>query len=93
MPLPGEFDDGRATLIPDIFPTGYFGTRLAEVRAGNMAVYGAVTACRGLSNSFANGGFDSLGVLTQREPLTHMLEAYRAFDARQPGWIKLKLEP
>ncbi|MCP3722382.1 glutathione-dependent formaldehyde dehydrogenase [Paraburkholderia sp. CNPSo 3272] len=38
-------------------------------------------------------GFDPLGVLTQREPLTHVLDAYRAFDAREPGWIKVKLEP
>lgn len=39
------------------------------------------------------GGFDPLSVLTHREPLTHVLDAYRAFDAREPGWIKVKLEP
>ncbi len=39
------------------------------------------------------GAFDPLGVLTHREPLMNVLDAYRAFDAREPGWIKVKLEP
>ncbi|MEX3686852.1 zinc-dependent alcohol dehydrogenase [Paraburkholderia sp. BR14263] len=38
-------------------------------------------------------GFDPRSVLTQREPLTEVLDAYRAFDEREPGWIKVKLEP
>lgn len=32
-------------------------------------------------------------ILTQREPMTSVSEAYNAFDKRQPGWIKVKLEP
>jgi threonine dehydrogenase-like Zn-dependent dehydrogenase len=32
-------------------------------------------------------------VLTQQEPLTSAIEAYKQFDLRQPGWIKVKLEP
>jgi threonine dehydrogenase-like Zn-dependent dehydrogenase len=32
-------------------------------------------------------------ILTQREPLTSAIDAYKAFDKRQPGWIKVKLEP
>lgn len=32
-------------------------------------------------------------VLTQVEPLTSVIDAYKAFDTRQPGWIKVKLEP
>jgi threonine dehydrogenase-like Zn-dependent dehydrogenase len=32
-------------------------------------------------------------VLTQREPVTGALEAYQAFDTRQPGWIKVELLP
>jgi threonine dehydrogenase-like Zn-dependent dehydrogenase len=34
-----------------------------------------------------------LGVLTPREPITDAIEAYRAFGRREPGWIKVKLEP
>jgi len=30
-------------------------------------------------------------VLTQREPLTNVLDAYSAFDRRQPGWMKVLL--
>jgi threonine dehydrogenase-like Zn-dependent dehydrogenase len=32
-------------------------------------------------------------ILTKREPLMSSLEAYKAFDQRQPGWIKVELEP
>ncbi len=32
-------------------------------------------------------------VLTEREPLMSAIDAYKAFDERQPGWIKVKLEP
>jgi threonine dehydrogenase-like Zn-dependent dehydrogenase len=41
----------------------------------------------------ANGSFDPISVLTQREPITNAIEAYQSFDAREPGWIKVKLEP
>jgi len=30
-------------------------------------------------------------ILTNREPLTDVIEAYKAFDKRQPGWIKVAL--
>ena len=32
-------------------------------------------------------------VLTQTEPMTGALDAYKAFDTRQPGWIKVELKP
>lgn len=32
-------------------------------------------------------------VLTQREPLTSAIDAYTTFNERQPGWVKVKLEP
>src|SRR5947207_12765731 len=31
--------------------------------------------------------------LDQREPLIEVIEAYKAFDQRQPGWIKVVLIP
>lgn len=40
-----------------------------------------------------NGSLDPAEILTQREPLTSAIEAYKAFDKREPGWIKVKLEP
>ena len=39
------------------------------------------------------GAVDPTRVLTQHEPLTAALDAYRAFDTRQPGWIKVELTP
>lgn len=32
-------------------------------------------------------------ILTQREPLTDVIEAYKTFDKRQPGWVKVELLP
>lgn len=36
---------------------------------------------------------DPTSVLTQVEQLTSAIEAYKAFDEREPGWVKVKLEP
>ena len=32
-------------------------------------------------------------VLSQHEPMTAAIEAYRAFDLRRPGWLKVELSP
>jgi len=32
-------------------------------------------------------------ILSHRQPLGEVIEAYQAFDKREPGWIKVKLEP
>lgn len=39
------------------------------------------------------GTIDPTLVLTQREPLSSAIEAYRMFDKRCPGWIKVELTP
>lgn len=46
-----------------------------------------------LINWVRNGTIDPLLVLTQREPITSAIEAYEAFDRREPGWMKVELEP
>jgi threonine dehydrogenase-like Zn-dependent dehydrogenase len=39
--LPEEVDDDRAITISDIFPTGYFGAEIAEIKTGDtVAVFG-----------------------------------------------------
>ena len=38
------------------------------------------------------GALDPAEILTQVEPMTSVIEAYKAFDQRRPGWIKVKLE-
>ncbi|HXH12961.1 MAG TPA: zinc-dependent alcohol dehydrogenase [Alphaproteobacteria bacterium] len=40
-----------------------------------------------------SGEINPVSILTQHEPLGSAVEAYRAFDERQPGWVKVKLEP
>ena len=39
------------------------------------------------------GAIDPTAILTQREPLVSVIEAYREFDRRKPGWIKVELVP
>jgi threonine dehydrogenase-like Zn-dependent dehydrogenase len=36
---------------------------------------------------------DPREVLTKREPLTAAIDAFKAFDQRQPGWMKVELLP
>jgi threonine dehydrogenase-like Zn-dependent dehydrogenase len=39
--LPAELDDDQAILLSDIFPTGYFGADIAEIKSGDsVAVFG-----------------------------------------------------
>ena len=46
-----------------------------------------------LLDKVVSGVLDPAKVLTNVEPLSSVIDAYRAFDTRQPGWIKVKLEP
>lgn len=39
------------------------------------------------------GRVDPSRILTQDEPLTDAISAFKAFDTHQSGWIKVKLEP
>jgi threonine dehydrogenase-like Zn-dependent dehydrogenase len=39
------------------------------------------------------GAVEPTEVLTHVQPLTSAIEAYRSFDARKPGWMKVELEP
>ncbi|MEI6001707.1 glutathione-dependent formaldehyde dehydrogenase [Paraburkholderia bengalensis] len=72
------------------FPIGEAMNRNLSVRMGNCN-HRAITPK--LVELVRNGSFDPLAVLTQCEPITNAIAAYRAFDTREPGWIKVKLEP
>jgi threonine dehydrogenase-like Zn-dependent dehydrogenase len=39
------------------------------------------------------GKVDPLKVLTETEPMTDAIEAYKAFDKRKSGWVKVELKP
>ncbi|GGD69908.1 zinc-dependent alcohol dehydrogenase [Caballeronia grimmiae] len=72
------------------FPTGQAMNKNLTIKMGNCN-HRAITPH--LIERVHNGSFDPLRVLTTREPLTHVIDAYHAFDQRQPGWIKVALEP
>jgi threonine dehydrogenase-like Zn-dependent dehydrogenase len=40
-----------------------------------------------------NGSVDPAEVLTQIEPMADVIEAYKRFDRRSPGWVKVMLQP
>jgi threonine dehydrogenase-like Zn-dependent dehydrogenase len=40
-----------------------------------------------------SGAVDPVAVLSQVEPLASAIDAYEAFDRRQPGWMKVELQP
>lgn len=44
-----------------------------------------------LVDKVRDGTVDPRDILTQYESLDSALDAYKAFDSRQPGWIKVKL--
>ncbi len=46
-----------------------------------------------LLNLVASNVVQPTRILTQVEPLTSVIEAYKAFDQRQAGWIKVELTP
>lgn len=46
-----------------------------------------------LIDMILTGVIDPTEVLTQHESFDAALDAYKAFDKREPGWIKVKLEP
>ena len=39
------------------------------------------------------GAIDPMKVLTELEPMSDAIDAFERFDRRQPGWIKVELEP
>jgi len=41
----------------------------------------------------ASGAVDPAQVLTKAEPMTDVIEAYKAFDRRAAGWTKVELKP
>jgi threonine dehydrogenase-like Zn-dependent dehydrogenase len=47
----------------------------------------------GLLSKIASGAADPATVWTQQEAIPAAIEAYEAFDRREPGWTKVIIEP
>jgi threonine dehydrogenase-like Zn-dependent dehydrogenase len=76
--LPVDLGDDRAIMLSDIFPTGCFGADIAGIKPGDtVAVFGC-------------GSVGQFTIVSAR--LMHagriFADAYKAFDSRQPGWMK-----
>lgn len=73
-----------------VFPIGIAMNKNLTVRMGNCNHRKYVPA---LLELVRIGAIDPVAILSRREPLTSALDAYKAFDKRQPGWIKVALQP
>jgi threonine dehydrogenase-like Zn-dependent dehydrogenase len=73
-----------------VFPIGMAMNRNLTVNMGNCNHRKYIPK---LVNMVRSRMVDPLSVLTQTEPITDAIEAYKAFDKRQPGWIKVELKP
>ena len=71
-------------------PMGTIQQRNLTVRGGNCNHRKYMPMLVGL---VATGAVDPTEILTNTEPLTNAIEAYEAFDRREPGWIKVELQP
>jgi threonine dehydrogenase-like Zn-dependent dehydrogenase len=71
------------------FPLGTALNRNLTVRAGNCDHRRYVP---GLLSRIAGGHADPSQVMTQQETIPSAIDAYEAFDRREPGWTKVVLE-
>jgi len=81
---------GVYPMTANAFPIGAAFNRNLTVRMGNCNHRAYEPKLVGL---VASGRFDPATVITKREPVMGAIDAYAAFDERDPGWIKVALDP
>ncbi|MDC0743817.1 zinc-dependent alcohol dehydrogenase [Polyangium mundeleinium] len=72
------------------FPIGIAMSRNLTVNMGNCPHRRFIPK---LLDLVASGVVDPTKILTNREPLVSVIDAYKAFDRRMPGWVKVELAP
>jgi threonine dehydrogenase-like Zn-dependent dehydrogenase len=72
------------------FPIGQAMNRNLTIKAGNCNHRAYVPHLVDLVRS---GVIDPAQILSKIEPMTNVIEAYKAFDKREPGWLKTELRP
>ncbi|WP_261663444.1 hypothetical protein [Deinococcus sp. Marseille-Q6407] len=72
------------------YPIGKAMNKNLTVRMGNC---NHRTIIPKLVDLVAAGVVDPAKVLTEHEHMHSAIDAYKAFDKRQPGWIKVELKP
>jgi threonine dehydrogenase-like Zn-dependent dehydrogenase len=73
----------------DSFPVGTAMNRNLTIKLGNCNHRRYVP---GLLSRIASGAADPTTVWTQQEAMPTAIEAYEAFDRREPGWTKVVIE-
>lgn len=76
--------------LAERFPLGEAMNRNLTIRMGNCNHRRYLPM---LVRLVASGALSPERVLTQHEPMRDAIAAYRAFDRREPGWIKVELTP
>lgn len=72
------------------FPIGMAMNKNLTIKMGNCNHRKYIP---GLIELVRSGAVDPLKILTRREPMTSVIEAYKTFAEHKPGWIKVELEP
>jgi threonine dehydrogenase-like Zn-dependent dehydrogenase len=72
------------------FPIGKAMNKNLSVRSGNCNHRKYIPR---LVDMIRTDVFNPSSVLTNLEPLTSAIEAYKLFERREPGWIKVELLP
>ena len=82
--------------IVGLYPEGRL-FRIGEAMDKNLTIKAGATPHRKyiphLVDLVASGVIDPTTVLTQTEPLVDAIEAYKAFDRHDQGWVKVELKP
>jgi threonine dehydrogenase-like Zn-dependent dehydrogenase len=81
---------GVYPLTHKFFPIGMAMNRNLTLKMGNCNHRKYIPK---LVDMVRTGAIDPTKVLTQVEPLTSVIDAYKAFDQRQAGWVKVELVP
>lgn len=74
----------------DVFPIGAAMNKNVRINMGNCHHRKYIPK---LIEMTLAGRVDPAKILTQTEPLTDAISAFKSFDKHQSGWIKVKLEP
>ena len=72
------------------FPIGMAMNKNLTLRMGNCPHRKYIPQLVELVRS---GVIDPVAILSKAEPITGAIEAYKAFDRREPGWLKVELDP
>jgi threonine dehydrogenase-like Zn-dependent dehydrogenase len=84
LSIVGLYPEGR------LFPIGEALDKNLTIKAGNTPHRKYIPD---LIEMVEAGVIDPAQVLTQTEPLVDAIEAYKAFDRRESGWVKVELRP